>query len=49
MSVLWVVLPSMEDEIPVDDENSPIPTINEVEGEEEDYNSDNKVNNEDEE
>ena len=27
----------------------PIPTINEVEGEEEDYNSDNKVNNEDEE
>ena len=39
----------MEDEIPVDDENSPIPTINEVEGEEEDYNSDNKVNNEDEE
>ena len=39
----------MEEKIPVDDENSPIPTINEVEGEEEDYNSDNKVNNEDEE
>lgn len=40
----------MEDEIPVDDENSPIPpTINEVEGEEKDYNSDNGINNEDEE
>ena len=34
----------------VDDENSPIPpTINEVEGEEKDYNSDNEVNNKDEE
>ena len=48
-SVCKVTSESMEDEIPVDDENSPIPTINEVEGEEEDYNSDNKVNNEDEE
>ena len=48
-SVCKVTSESMEDEIPIDDENSPIPTINEVEGEEEDYNSDNKVNNEDEE
>ena len=48
-SVCKVTSESMEDEIPVDDENSPIPTINEVEGEEEDYNSDNKVNNKDEE
>ena len=48
-SVCKVTSESMEDEIPVDDENSPIPIINEVEGEEEDYNSDNKVNNEDEE
>ena len=48
-SVCKVTSESMEDEIPVDDENSPIPTINEVEGEEENYNSDNKVNNEDEE
>ena len=48
-SVCKVTSESMEDEIPVDDENSPIPTINEVEGEEEDSNSDNKVNNEDEE
>ena len=48
-SVCKVTSESMEDEIPVDDENSPSPTINEVEGEEEDYNSDNKVNNEDEE
>ena len=49
-SVCKVTSESMEDEIPVDDENSPIPpTINEVEGEEKDYNSDNGINNEDEE